>query len=279
MTLTLRHLLDALNTIAPQHLAEPWDSVGLMVGSPEQPVSSVLIGLDPTTRLIDEAMEVGADVVITHHPFLFKPLRVIDPATPVGRFLSTALRGGIAVVAAHTNLDRTSPGVSDRLAELLDLERLVPLIAEPGAETYGSGRLGEYPHAITGTDFITKLTTRLQLPAVYLAGTLPERIAKVAVCGGSGSEYAPEAKLAGADCFVTAEIKHHIGCWAVECNFCIIDATHFATERPAVSLLVELLQHHASARAWPLVIAESRREISPLTLMYHPEILKKGEQP
>ena len=122
MTLTLRHLLDALNTIAPQHLAEPWDSVGLMVGSLEQPVSSVLIGLDPTTRLIDEAVEVGADVVITHHPFLFKPLRTIDPATPVGRFLSTALRGGIAVVAAHTNLDRTSPGVRDRLAALLNLE-------------------------------------------------------------------------------------------------------------------------------------------------------------
>ena len=265
MTVTIRDISKCLDTIAPTTIAEPWDNVGLLIGSPERTVRSILVGLDPTINLLDEAIEAGADTVITHHPAIFKPLPTINTAEPTGRFLEKALIHSINVFACHTNFDSTAPGVNDILLNLLGLECVGPLVPDSSqpVDGVGTGRIGRYNTSISRTDFIKNLFEILNLPSVQVAGTIPKTISTVAICGGSGSEFAATAQQSGADLYITAEVKHNVARWAEEAGFCIIDGTHFATEKPAIQLLTQNLMHYAEEHNWNIVITESTTERHP----------------
>ena len=178
MAVTIKDIIKCLDEIAPFAIAESWDNVGLLVGNRSREVQSMLVGLDPTLKLLDEAAAVGADTVITHHPAIFKPIPAIDTAEPSGRFLEKALKKQINVFACHTNFDSIAPGVSDVLADLLGLEHIIPLIAGTSQPTdgAGTGRLGYYPQPIDRATFIDKLLNVLKLSSVQIAGRLPETI-------------------------------------------------------------------------------------------------------
>ncbi|MGW8195306.1 MAG: Nif3-like dinuclear metal center hexameric protein, partial [Desulforhopalus sp.] len=128
MTVKIKDILDCLNLEAPFRLAEPWDNVGLLVGNPEQEVTAILAGLDPTNRLVDEAISKNMNTVITHHPVIFKPLPTINTGDPSGRLLEKALSNRISIIGCHTNFDSAEEGVSDVLALRLGLENLSPLV-------------------------------------------------------------------------------------------------------------------------------------------------------
>jgi dinuclear metal center YbgI/SA1388 family protein len=264
---TIHELLQTLENIAPTTLAEKWDNVGLLVGSTDNSVASILIGLDPTTSLIDEAIHLSADTVITHHPVIFKPLTAINTADPAGRLLQKALQHNISIIGCHTNLDSAVDGVNDVLAEGLGLSELTPLLpaeAERQAEGSGLGRIGTYSEPLSSDAFLARLYALLGLQSLTIAGSLPRQIATVALCGGSGSDLAPLAYSRGADVYVSAEIKHATAVWAKETGFAIIDGTHYATEKPATLALAKTLRRVAAANNWQTRIHLTETEQAPL---------------
>lgn len=269
MTVRIKDILSILNTEAPFSLAESWDNVGLLVGNPEQKVTAVLAGLDPTNSLLDEAMALGANTIVTHHPVIFKPLPMINTADPSGKLLETALSNQISIISYHTNFDSAQDGVSDILARQLGLKTLVPLDPGSGYEpaNTGLGRIGTYSTPLTSSNFLTRIYEVLGLKCVQIAGKLPQEITTVAVCGGSGSDLAPLAHKRGADLYLSAEIKHNIAIWAVENDFCVIDGTHYATEKPAVGLLVEKLKKAGTRKNWGIDIIQSETELHPFVFM------------
>lgn len=249
-------------------MAEPWDNVGLLVGNPEQEVTAVIAGLDPTNSLVDEAIARGVNTIITHHPVIFKPLPSINTGDPSGRLLEKALSSRIAIIGCHTNFDSAEEGVSDVLAQQLGLRGLTPLVSAPGEgnDHTGLGRTGTYPSPLTPAAFMSRVLDVLDLPSVLMAGKLPEKISRVAVCGGSGSDLAQIALEQNADVYLSAEIKHSTAIWAAENDFCIIDGTHYATEKPAVALLVKKLQETADENNWKIEILQTETERHPFVL-------------
>jgi dinuclear metal center YbgI/SA1388 family protein len=248
--LTVKDLLKTLDKIAAFSLAEQWDNVGLMVGDPDQKIKGVLVALDPTEEVLAEAKECGADCIITHHPLIFNPLKVIYTNQPLGRFLRRALKNEISVIGCHTNLDQAAGGVNDVLAESLDMvdsRVLAPTgkgqdtAENPEASDIGFGRVGRLAEPLSSKAFVERMCVFFNLPVLRVAGKLPEEISIVAVCGGSGSELAEAAFVSGAQVYITGEVKHSTARWAEASGFCIIDAGHFATENPVVESLVKVL--------------------------------------
>lgn len=265
----VKDIVNSLNLDAPFSLAEPWDNVGLLIGNPDQEVTSILIGLDPTNSLIDEALVLGANTVITHHPVIFQPLPSINTANPDGRLLEKALAHKIAIIGCHTNLDIAVDGVSDILGALLGLTGLTPLLPADERNDVGAGlgRIGSFSTPVAATIFMEKILEVLNLRSVQVAGNIPESITTVAVCGGSGSDLATEAFARGADVYLSSEIKHSTAIWAVENSFCIIDGTHFATEQPSVSLLAKKLSVAGNSQNWNIAIKQSETERHPFALI------------
>lgn len=230
VTLTTRDLLAVLDRLAPFALAEGWDNVGLMVGAPDHVVTGILVGLDPTESLLDEALCLGVNTIVTHHPLLFQPAKAIRTDQPLGRTIAKALGSGLNLIACHTNLDVVADGVSDLLAQRLGLTGCQPLATTGTATDLGFGRIGTLRQPMAGDRLLATLCAVLHCPAVLVAGPLPPTVARVAVCGGSGSELAEKARELGAQVYISAEIKHSTARWAEMAGFCLVDAGHFATE-------------------------------------------------
>lgn len=262
MKARVKDILECLDNLAPFRLAENWDNVGLLVGNPDQEVTGVLAALDPTVALMDEAIALGANTIITHHPVIFRPLAAIDTAAPSGLLLEKALTHRIAIIGCHTNYDNTEEGVSAILARRLGLENLLPLVPS-GEGGIGLGRIGSFASPLSAGAFVKKVLEVLHLERAQMAGQLPDRITTVAVCGGSGSEFAEQARRLGADVYLSAEIKHNVAVWAGETGFCIIDGTHYATEKPAVSALVAQLERIKLEKNWNVRIMLTKSENHP----------------
>ncbi len=242
----VQDIINILEEIAPEELAQSWDNVGLLIGSPENRVSSILLALDPTIDLIKQACEVEADLLITHHPAVFHPLKSLRTDQPTGHFIHSALQASLNVIGCHTNLDSACGGVNDVLAGLLGLQETKPLLADSDhhyqdCSTPGLGRVGRLSEPLSAAGFINLLNTTVAPSWLLEAGPRPDTIKRVAVCGGSCSDFAETAMIAGADVLVTAEVKHATACWARETGFWIIDGGHFATENPAMEALGQLL--------------------------------------
>lgn len=260
--LQVEDLLSGINCFAPFGLAESWDNVGLLIGKPDRMVRSLLLGLDPTLSLLDEALNRGADTLITHHPCIFHPLSSVNTATPTGAFLERALEQKINVIACHTNFDNAVKGVSDALAERLGLSGLRPLhaVGFSGITGVGLGRVGDFPAPLTFPEFLERVFAVLGIDGAHVAGQPPSAVKTVALCGGSGSEFAEDALHSGADVYLSAEIKHSTARWAEEVGFCIIDGTHYGTEQPAVALLADKLRALAQEKGWDLNILQTNSE-------------------
>lgn len=267
----VKDLLKILDETASFGLAEQWDNVGLMLGNTNQTIQGVLVALDPTEEVLTEAQELGADCIITHHPLIFHPLKSINTDQPLGKFLRRALVHDIAVIGCHTNLDQTVGGVSDVLASSLGIQDCKPLVpaennSQPG-DNIGFGRIGQLADPLNGEAFIGYLCDFFKLPALRVAGQLPEEISTVAVCGGSGSDLAEAAFAGGAQVYITGEVKHSTARWAEAAGFCIIDAGHFATENPVVESLVEVLLSAFAERDINIPVGSSEKQQNPF--VYH----------
>ena len=261
----VQDILNILTHIAADDLAETWDNVGLLIGAPDNRVTSVLLGLDPTVALIAQAKDLGAELIITHHPAIFHPLKALRTDQPAGRFISAALQANISFIGCHTNLDAAVGGVSDVLAQAIGVTDTKPLLPIAHSDCCGLGRIGNLAAPVAADTFITDIRKALVPPWLLEAGPRPELVSRVAVCGGSCSDFAENALAGGADIFITAEVKHATARWAEEAGLWIIDGGHFATENIAVPALQQLLlqQLHTDMN----IQVHTARQEAPLTLI------------
>ncbi len=270
MAPTVQELINILQQIAPEALAEDWDNVGLLVGKPSQPIHKVLLALDPSPTLVNDAVANDCDLILTHHPIIFRPLKSLRTDHPTGQFIAQALQHNIAVIGCHTNLDAAVGGVSDVLAQGLGLMDTSPLVSNHSdcttEENCGLGRIGTYSTALPPEKFIGRLIQSCSPPWLLEAGRRPKQVMTVAVCGGSCGDFAEIAFTQGADVFVTAEIKHSVARWAEDAGFWIIDGGHFATENPAMAILQQQLQQHIAAAEIPITIATAQQQ-APLRII------------
>lgn len=233
--MTIETLYQIFNEHIPPSLSCSWDNDGLMCcAEPQKEVHRILITLDVTASCIDHAIREGYDAIVSHHPLIFRGMSSVCARQPLAHKVISLLRANIAVMSFHTRLDAVAGGVNDVLADLLGLQHVIPFGEE------GIGRIGTLPNPITAKDFALSVKTKLHAPYVNLADT-GRPVRRVAVLGGSGSDDVEAAKAAGADTYVSGELKYHLLCDATETNINLIEAGHFYTEYPICEKLKQQL--------------------------------------
>ena len=229
---TVNDILTFVETLAPRELKMDWDNVGLNCGSRSTPVKKVLVALDPFEHVCAEAANWGADLLVTHHPLIFRPIPMVTDEAAITRGLMELVRHNISHICAHTNLDCAPGGVNDTLAAVLGLKNV-----EPFGAYGGMMRCGEVP-AQRLEDFLAFVKERLNCDGLrYCDGGKP--VQKVAVGGGACSDGLYDAILAGCDTFITSDVKYNNFWDAKEQGLSMIDAGHFCTENPVVAMLAE----------------------------------------
>jgi len=204
----LKEVIAVLERLAPLRLQDEWDNSGLQVGFPDAEIRSVLVCLDVTEEVLDEAVLKHCDLVVSHHPLLFKPLRQVSDTTYQQRCVVKALSAGISIYSAHTSLDNAPGGVNHRIASLLGLQELRWLSPKEG-EDAGSGLVGELPEAEPDAAFLGRVQRIFGVQCLQHSVLDGRSIRRVALCGGAGAFLLRDAIQAGADCFLSGEFHYH----------------------------------------------------------------------
>lgn len=241
-------IMEIMEKLAPKKLAENWDNPGLQLGSPEQEISKLLVCLDVSQPVVDKAIEIGADMIISHHPvMLFKGLLSIRTDTYDGEMLQKILSHNIAVYSAHTNLDIAQGGCNDILAQLWNLEKVEGLALTDPETGDSLGRIGYLSKPMPIEAFSKMLCDTLRCHHVRLVKGGKDMVKKVALCSGAGAEFISKAVFKGADVYVTGDIKYHEAQQAVKQGINLIDAGHFATEFPMVEAVAKYLRQELAS--------------------------------
>ena len=234
---TVADILKFMDSIAPPYMKMDWDNCGLLCGRRDKEVKKILVALDPFRNVIQEAMELGADLIVTHHPLIFQnPLMAVSDSTDTGRCVLELMEHGIAAINAHTNLDLAPGGVNDVLAQTLGLQNIE--IINP-IENYGLLRCGTVAEQPLSA-FLSAVKENLHCDGLRYVDA-GKAVRKVAVGGGSCADEMEEALEAGCDTFVTADVKYNQFRTAFELGLNLIDAGHFHTENPTMPVVAEKL--------------------------------------
>ena len=243
-TATVADVVAAVHRRYDPAWAEPWDAVGLVCGDPDAPVRRIHLAVDPTLEVVREALDAGADLLLTHHPLLLRPVSSVAATDPGGRVVHALIRGGCALLAAHTNADVVRDGVSDALAALLGVLDVRPVRPSAQGSPTGLGRIGLLDAVTTLGEYAAVVQAALPATAhgVRISGDPARTIRRVAVCGGSGSDLLAEAGALGADVLVTADLKHHVALDNLAAGGpAVLDVSHWASERPWLDVVGPLL--------------------------------------
>lgn len=232
MGIAFDELLYALRTIAPRELEEDWDNGGFQINMGNKVFKKILISLEITGDVIREAVELGADFIVTHHPLFFRKLDVIDANTVIGGHAIELIKNGITVYSAHTSFDSVFGGNNDYLAELLDLQKVRKLkIWTPRGDQELIGRMGSFREACTLGEVAKLVETVLKLKDhVRLVGSPSKKVTTVGLCTGAGGDSIEVLTPGDCDLYITGDVKHHHAQMAKEIGLSIIDAGHYGTE-------------------------------------------------
>lgn len=228
----------------PEEWAADWDAVGLVCGDPRASVRRLLLAVDPVPSVVDEALLVQADMIITHHPLFLHGVHAVTPETAGGSVVHTLISHGIALYCAHTNADHASPGVSDALAAALGVYDTVP-VQITGGEGVGVGRIGRIGDPCSLREFAVRVTGSLPatVQGIRVAGDLDRVVTTVAVCGGAGDSLL-ETIGSSADVYVTSDLRHHRAQDHLAAGgSALIDVAHWASEWPWLHQAAELLRN------------------------------------
>ena len=234
----VKDIINIIEEFAPLSIQESWDNSGLCIGSPEDDVSSVLLGLDCTPELVDEAIACGADMIVTHHPLIFSGLKKISPENQIGEVVMKAIRAGIAVYAAHTNADKVIAGVSGAMAARLGLEN-VEILDEDGDGT-GLGVVGDFKEPMTVDEAVIYIKEKFDLKVVKASKPIEGLISRVAMCGGSGGSLIGKAVASGAQLYISGDISYHN--FFTQKGFMLMDIGHYESEKEIVEILFSLIK-------------------------------------
>lgn len=238
----VRDVADAIERLAPTQLAESWDNVGLMVGDFDQEVKCVYVCLDVTSENVRCAEKCGADMIVSHHPLIFSPIKRIVEEDVSGRIIRSLITSGISVYSAHTNLDKADGGMNDVLAEKLGLEDIRKFYPEEYENRDDIGRVGVLETPMDLGDFVDFVKSTLGVHGIRCVGEKSEVINTVALCTGAGGDGMLTAYRAGADVYITSDIRHHEAQLAFELGLNVIDAGHFETENIVCEFLSDYIE-------------------------------------
>ena len=238
MEYKVKDVTKIIEEFAPLSVQESWDNSGLCIGSPDAAVNSVLLGLDCTPELVDEAIGCGADMIVTHHPLIFSGLKKISPEDQVGAAVIKAVKAGISIYAAHTSADKVIAGVSGAMAAKLGLQN-VSILDEDGEGT-GLGVVGDLPQPLSADEAVTLVKDRFGLKMMKASRPVEGKISRVAMCGGSGSSLIKAAMSSGAQLYISGDISYHN--FFTREGFMIMDIGHYESEIEIVDILFSLLR-------------------------------------
>ncbi len=283
MGTTVSDIARTLERWAPLATAQSYDNVGLQIGRGDVVVTGGMISLDLTPGVIKETATAGANLIITHHPLFFDPIKSLTPDTLIGSMALSLAEMGIAHYAIHTNLDAAQNGVSFALAHQLGIQNPTFLIApdsaqkgegsrhSPGASETGIGTIGELAEPVSLQDFLCLVSAALDNPSLRHTGDPDRPIQRVAVCGGSGSTFLGSALARGADAYVTGDVKYHQFFDALSADgrprIAFIDAGHYETEAATEEILLE----HLTARHSEIRWSRTRHRTSPIQSFVYAE--------
>jgi len=258
----LSSIISFFDEIAPPGLTEAWDNSGLQLGDASREIHNILITLDPSAEAVKKVSEMGhGRLIITHHPLIFKPLKRLDLSVWSNRLIEAAVKNDVSVISVHTNFDAAKEGISHIIADVLGLEKTVPLI-KSGNDGEGLGRLGVMPHPMILKDFVLKIKKTFSLERVGFVGSEDKIISKVAVVGGSGGSLIYEAVANEADVFVSGDLGYHHVCEALESGMALVDAGHYRMECMAFRVFSEKFRNRCKQLNWNVnVLWHERKEI------------------
>jgi dinuclear metal center YbgI/SA1388 family protein len=251
-----------LETFAPARLAESWDNVGLLAGDRNRPVSKVMTCLTITPSSAQEAIDAGAELIVTHHPLPFRPLKRLSTDTPEGKLLCDLLAARIAIYSPHTAFDSAAAGINQQLAEGIGLADIRPLVCQPDGQL-GAGRFGRPAAGLTIGQVAERLKRFLSVGQLQAVGQAGQTVRAIAVACGSAGEFLEPARQAGCQLLVTGEVRFHTCLEAEAAGVGLLLAGHFASERFAVVALAEVL----AAAFQSIEVWSSRQERDPLGWM------------
>ena len=236
----IRNIIQHLESVAPLEYQEEYDNSGLIAGDAEKDCAGILVSLDCMQEVVLEAVEKNCNFIVSHHPLIFRPIPSITPENGVGRTLIAAIQAGIAIYAMHTNLDNILSGVNARMADKLDLVNRKILLPKSVSPSIGSGLIGDFKQAISETQLMKDLKGLFGIPVIRHSPLTGKQVSRVALCGGAGSFLIPNALQAGADFFISADIKYH-EFFNGEGKMVIADIGHFESEQFTVGLLHDVI--------------------------------------
>ena len=238
----VKDVVKCIDDAAPYKIACSWDNSGFLIGHGECEVKRVMIALDFTDSVLSEAIECGCNLIVTHHPYIFKGMNRINDETTEGSLILKLIENGVSLVCAHTNLDMAVGGINDVLCEMLSLKNVTHLgfaAEDENGIKIGEFRMGETEEALL--DFIERVKHSLGCDAVKCSNSENVCLKKVAVCSGSGCSFIEEAVKSGADAYLTSDAKYHDFQFAENSGLVLIDAGHFETENIICQKLAELI--------------------------------------
>lgn len=258
---TVQMIVDSIQKFAPFESAENWDNVGLLIGSSSQVVNKLMLALDITNEVIDEAIDNQVDVILSHHPLIFSSLKSIVESQPLGSSIQKLIRHNISVIAAHTNIDQSpNHGINQFLGQILSLKAILPL-----SDQHGFGIVGSLSIPMRCTRFIDHVKTVFHIDHVKIANIQPESsfISKVAICSGASSEFIHDALRAQADVYIMGDLKYHEAQTVLNSSLMLMDIGHYESEKIYLPYLKNLLEQTFEAQQLNIAIqiAKSERPI------------------
>jgi dinuclear metal center YbgI/SA1388 family protein len=271
---TVDDIIAAVERIAPLALAEQWDNCGLQIGSRNQPVQKVWVALDPLLSVVDAAAHQGIDLIITHHPLLFRSVKSIDLESAIGKVIATAVEHRISIYAAHTNLDSAQRGINTRLADLMGLSDLEPLLPTSADSLHGLdeqpqtglGRIGWLDPPRTVAELIEPIKRCLDLTNVRVAGDTHLKVHRAAVCSGAGSSLMEAFLTSEAQLYISGDLRYHDARAVEEAGRALVDVGHFPSEQIVIESLVDQLRRTAKIARWRVSIEPCKVEQDPFTI-------------
>ena len=243
----LREIIDIIESVAPRRQQEAWDNSGLQVGDLSREIHSVLLAVDVSEAVVAEAIKEGCDMILSHHPLLFHGLKQLTGTTPQERCVAEAIRHDIAIYSSHTSMDKALRGVSGRMAEQLGLQEIRILVPSPEDARVGLGVIGNLPKPIHWSGWLKHVQQVFGADYVRYTEPVKSTISRVALCGGAGAEFIPDAIAAGADTYLSADMKYH-DMQAAAGQIMAVDIDHWVSEHFTRDIFAELLQGKVDVR-------------------------------
>lgn len=232
----LRDIIEIIEKEFPREKAYDWDNVGLLVGDENREIKKVFLTLDVTLKTVSEAIEKGAELILSHHPVMLSPINRITTETHEGKMLIKAIENKVNIYAAHTNCDVAERGINARLAEIFELAEVIP------AEENGLGRIGNLKKEMNLEAFARLVSVKLSTPHIRVCGDTKSTVKRIAVGSGACSDIIPDAIKNGAEVLITGDTKYHTMLEAVEAGINVIDAGHYPTEIIVMDIFEDILK-------------------------------------